>query len=190
MKASNNSTIILLGRSGSGKGTQANLLIKKFKFQYIESGNILRHFAKKRTFSGRKLKKAMEQGYFAPTFLLPYLWVNYLEKFTDHNKIIFDGSPRTLIEAELLDQALEWYDRKNYKVILIDISRKEAFRRLVARKRGDDMPEAINRRLDLFDEDVIPVVKFFNKKGKLVKIFSELPVEKVHQKIIKLLNPE
>lgn len=190
MKASNNSTIILLGRSGCGKGTQAGLLIKKFKFQYIESGNILRHFAKKRTFSGRKLKETMGQGYFAPTFLLPYLWVNYLEKFTDHNKIIFDGSPRTFIEAELLDQALEWYDRKNYKVILLDISRGEAFRRLTARKRGDDTPEAINRRLDLFDMDVVPVIKFFDKKGKLIRVFGELSVEKVHQKIIKLLNLE
>lgn len=188
MKASKKSTVILLGRSGCGKGTQADLLVKAFGFKYIESGSILRHFAKKRTFSGRKLKQTMEKGYFAPTFLLPYLWVGYLEKFTDHYNIIFDGSPRTLIEAELLDQALEWYDRKDYVVLLLDISRKEAFRRLIERRRNDDTARSVNRRLDLFDKEVVSALNFFKKKNKLIKIFGEQTIEKVHQEIVRVLD--
>lgn len=131
-------TIILLGRQGSGKGTQAKLLVKEFGFNYIGSGDILRSFLNGSGFSARKAKGVMNTGGYVPTPLIFRLWMDKLEALKDLRKeqgLIFDGSPRKILEALMLDQALEWYEwDKNFNVILIDISREEAESRLTKRR--------------------------------------------------------
>ncbi len=214
--------IILLGKSGSGKGTQAKLLVKKFGLYYIGSGDILRKRQKKKDFTGRKLEKIMNKGEFAPTVLIFKFWMDKMEKFKNNPKLkgfIMDGSPRKMIEAELLDEAMKWYEWEP-KVILLDISRKEAFYRLSNRKickkcgriipylekfrnlkqcdrcggkliiRLDDTPSAINTRLDLFRKEVQPVINHYKKQGKLVKINGEGSIEETFQKILRCLKKE
>lgn len=209
---------IFLGRAGSGKGTQAELLQKKLGLIYIGSGELLRECAKKGDFTGQKADKTMKTGALVPTFLIFELWVDKLKEIKlredkNFNGIIFDGSPRKLNEAELLMEALDWFEWKNVKALLIDISREEAFNRLTKRRmcqkcgqlipfvghyktlekcdkcggelevRADDTPNAINKRLDLFEEEVVPVINFFEKQGKLVRINGEQPIEGVFQEI-------
>ncbi|MBU2220078.1 nucleoside monophosphate kinase, partial [Patescibacteria group bacterium] len=159
-----------------------------------------------------------------PTFLLFILWINRLEeikkqKDDDFEGIIFDGSPRKLIEMHLLEEALSWYEwDKNFKAILVDISREEAFNRLTKRRqcakcghsipymdeyknltscdkcggelfvRQDDKPEAINQRLGLFEQEVRPVVEFYEKKGLLVKVNGEQAIEKVQKEILEKIE--
>jgi adenylate kinase len=210
----------LLGRAGCGKGTQAKLLTEKFGLTYIGSGEILRAISKEENFNGKKIKETISQGKLAPTFLIFQQWVNQLGKIKladDKNfkGILFDGSPRKLIEAQMMEEAMVWYEwDKNFKAILVDISREEAFGRLTKRRqckdcgqlipyvgdyknlekcdkcggelvvRQDDTPEAINLRLDLFDQEVMPVVEFFENNGYLIKINGEQPIEKVFEEIL------
>ncbi|MDD2753607.1 MAG: nucleoside monophosphate kinase [Candidatus Portnoybacteria bacterium] len=210
----------LLGRAGCGKGTQAKLLTEKFGLIYIGSGDLLRKRVKQNDFTGQKTGQTMKTGALVPTSLIFMLWIDRLEKIkqgdlAELKGIIFDGSPRKLIEEELLEEALGWYEwDRNYKAILIDISRQEAFDRLTKRRqcaqcgqlipyigayktlekcdkcggellvRQDDTPEAINLRLDLFEKEVAPVIEHFAKKGTLVKINGEQPIEDVQREIL------
>ena len=214
--------VILFGRSGSGKGTQAKLLIKEFGFNYLGGGNLLRARAKKNDFNGRKLKKVMESGELAPTHLVFKIWMEEVEKKRDSiNKrgLILDGNPRILIEAQLIDIAFDWYEWSNVKVILLDISHQEAFDRLTSRRicqkcsriisligdfkgmkvcdkcggelvtRSDDKPEAIRARLDYYKRDVEPVVEYYEKQKRLIRIDGEKSVEDVYQDIRRKVRP-
>lgn len=129
--------IILFGRSGCGKGTQAKLLKKEFSFEYLSSGNLLRQRVKISDFSGEKLKKIVEKGKLIPSFLMFQIWIDEVNKIRDKKDwkgLIVDGAPRVLIEAKLMDQAFKWYGWKDIYPVLIDISRQEAFNRLTKRR--------------------------------------------------------
>lgn len=219
-KLNKTQVFIFLGRAGCGKGTQAKLLVDKFNLAYIGSGEMLRSLSRQPGFTGQKTAAVMNSGDLVPTFLIFRLWVNFLEETKinqnqDFSGLVFDGSPRKLVEAQMLEEALRWYEwDKNLKVLLVDISREEAFSRLTKRRqckncgqlipfvgyykilekcdkcggelieRVDDAPEAINLRLDLFEQEVKPVIDYFDKKGLLVKINGEQPIENVHQEIL------
>jgi adenylate kinase len=208
----------LLGRAGCGKGTQAKLLTEHFGLFYIGSGELLRGRVKQDDFTGQKTDRTMKTGDLVPTSLIFMLWVNRLEelkKQAEIKGIVFDGSPRKLVEAYMLEEALDWYEwGNNFKAILVDISREEAFNRLTKRRqcakcgqlipyvgaykdlvvcdkcggelvvRQDDQPEAINKRLDLFDQEVMPVVEYFEKKGLLVRVNGEQSIADVQKEIL------
>lgn len=132
------SIIILLGPPGSGKGTQAKFLQKKFNLKYIGSGDILRERKRKKDFTGRKIAQVIDKGGRVPTPVIFKLWMDRMEFFKqkkDFNGFIIDGSPRTVLEAEMIDQALDWYEwNKNKKILLIDVSTKEIIWRLTKRR--------------------------------------------------------
>ena len=178
--------IILMGRSGCGKGTQAKLLQKKFGFDYLSSGDLLRARTKIDDFSGQKLKKVMSQGNLAPTFLISYIWSEKIREIKNKPNLkglIIDGSPRSLLEAELTSDIFEWYEWSDIKVILLDISDEEAFNRLTKRQRFDDKIEAIRSRLDFYKNDVQPTIDYYEKQGRLIKVNGQQSIEEVHQEI-------
>lgn len=130
--------IILLGPAGSGKGTQAKLLVKKFGLEYFGSGDALRRRQKIGDFTAKELIKVMGRGELVPSFVISKLWIDELEKFKRKTKFkgfVVDGSPRKIIEAKFFDEALKWYEWQKYiKVLLIHISRRESINRLTKRR--------------------------------------------------------
>lgn len=153
--------IIILGRPGSGKGTQAKLLVKKFDLEYFGGGDALRKRQKVNDFTGKKLTKVMRRGELAPSFVVSKLWIDALEKFKQKEKFkgfVSDGVPRKTIQAELLDEGLTWYEwEKRKKVILIDISKKESLKRLT------------KRRICKYCKRLIPYIGEFKKLKKCDK---------------------
>jgi adenylate kinase len=135
----NQSSIIIFGRPGSGKGTQAELLAKKFSLENFSGGVALRQRQKVGDFTAKKLIKVMNSGKWVPENTIIKLWMDQLEKFKkkkNFNGWVYDGGPRLDLETELLDKALDWYEwQKNVKVILIDISEKTALYRLTKRRQ-------------------------------------------------------
>jgi len=131
--------MLIMGPQGSGKGTQAKLLAKKFGFEYVGSGDSLRVVQKTGSFTGKKLLKVMNTGALVPNFALVNVLGNVLEKLKKRGKVkgvILDGWNRMMIESIMVDEALEWYEwDKNVKVILINISRKESYNRLTKRRQ-------------------------------------------------------
>ena len=213
--------IIIIGRSGCGKGTQAKLLIKEFGFEYLGSGDLLRKRGEKDDFSGEKIKKVMDSGKRIPTPIMFRIWSERIEEMKDEvNKkgLIVDGNPRSLREAELMNDAFEWYEWKDTKVILLDISEQEAFDRLTKRRickacgrlipwvgdfkemkicdecggelitRADDNSEAIRARLDYYKKDVEPAIDYYKKQGKLIKVDGDKSIEDVYYDIKKAVE--
>ena len=126
-----------MGRSGSGKGTQAKFLMKYFKnLFYICTGDLIRDLTKRKTEAGKKLKTVIEQGGLIHDDLAISLWMHKIASNVKENQgILCDGFPRRLNEAKSLDRFLEFLERKeNVFCLLIDISRKEALNRLLKRR--------------------------------------------------------
>lgn len=130
--------IILLGPPGSGKGTQARLLVKKFDLEYFGSGEALRKRNKAGDFTAKKLIKVMSKGELVPSFVVSELWIDKLETFKKKSRFkgfVIDGSPRKIMEAKMFDDALKWYGwKKVAKILLINISRRESINRLTKRR--------------------------------------------------------
>ncbi len=168
---------VLIGRSGSGKGTQAEL-VKEFLEKrdgkgtvfYLSTGEHMRTLIKERPeleTSEFLDKKIMALGNKAPDFLTIWIWAKELiYNIKSNQHIIFDGTPRTLLEARTLDEALEFYERENVKPILVDISPEEARERLLKRGRGDDAEEQIRNRLAYYEKRVAPAVEYYRKESK------------------------
>ncbi|MFA5086537.1 MAG: nucleoside monophosphate kinase [Candidatus Paceibacterota bacterium] len=130
--------IILLGKSGSGKGTQVNLLKERYGLDYVGSGELLRERKKVDDFMGKKIAQVIDSGDIILTPVIFSLWMKRFEelkKKEDLKGIILDGSPRKIKEAYLMEEALDWFEwNKNTKVMLVDISDEEAIKRIGKRK--------------------------------------------------------
>ena len=182
----------ILGKPGSGKGTQADLLENKFPFEHISTGALLRQRTKKHDFIAKRLHEIMETGGLVPTPSVFQLWMPRLERLRKQKKfqgVVFDGSPRKLYEAQMLDELLSLYKwDKNFKVVYIVISDKEAFRRLLKRGRSDDDRKDVLYRLKVFNKEVVPVISYYKKKKELIEINGEQSREDVHREIMKKLK--
>lgn len=212
---------IIIGRSGSGKGTQAKLLMKEFEnLYYISSGELFRELAKKDTDTADKVKKIINGGKLPYDDLATTLWMYEIAfNVKEDQGILADGFPRRLNEAKSLDTFLDFLERtENTFYILIDISKEEAFNRLTKRRickncgrlipwtgefkklevcdkcegelvtRPDDASEAINNRLDYYEKKVMPVIKYYEEQGKLIKINGEQSIEDVFKNILKAIK--
>ena len=186
------SIIPILGRPGSGKGTQAALLVKKFNIKIISSGALLRERALKEDFIGKKIKDIIDKGELIPTPIIFDLWLHELERMQEEKKyqgVVFEGSPRKVYEAYLLDEIYQFYNlQENFRVINLVISKQEAEKRLLDRNRADDTKEAIAERLGWYESEVVPVIEHYRKQGKLVEIDGTQSVEQVQEDMIKAVS--
>lgn len=182
---------VLIGRSGSGKGTQAELLMKKFgNLIYISTGDLFRDLAKADTAASRKVEKILKEGGLPYEDLATTLWMHEISfKMKECQGFIMDGAPRRRMEAENLDRFLDFLGRReSTDQIFIDISRDEAFKRLINRGRFDDTSEAIKSRMDYYDKIVVEVVQYYGEQDRLIKINGEQSIEDVHKDIMEAIN--
>ena len=191
-------TFIFIGRSGSGKGTQARLLQEhlneidpEIPLFYLETGAEFRKFLKGETYSSELSRKIYEKGDLQPSFLAIKIWAEkFVNNLMGNEHVIIDGTPRQLGEAHVLESALDFYKRDDIYVVLPNVSRKWSEERLLARGRTDDSPEDIKRRLDWYDGKVIPAIEYFksNSKFKFLDINGEQTIQEVRDEIIKKLD--
>lgn len=189
-------TLIFIGRSGCGKGTQARLFQNRLdkldredrRILYVETGENFRHFIRGQNFSSKLSKAVYDCDERQPNFLACWMWSNMLiEELEDGMHLIFDGAPRARPEAELLTTALHFYGREKPVVIHINVSRTWSEEKLLKRGRADDLNlEKIDKRLDWFDKDVIPAINYFRSDPfyRFIEVDGEQSIEKVHSDII------
>ncbi|MEK7152270.1 MAG: nucleoside monophosphate kinase [Patescibacteria group bacterium] len=187
-------TFIFFGRSGSGKGTQARLLLKHLqestdrKVLYIETGSQFREFMTGSGFTNKLTKETIERGELLPEFLPIWTWADYLIKnFTGEEHLILDGLARHLDESYVLDSALRFYKRERPFVLHLDVPREYAFALMKGRGRKDDTDTYINNRLDWFEKEVVPALDYFkqNPNYTFIEIPGKQDIEDVHQEIIR-----
>lgn len=191
-KGSKIKIIIVLGKSGSGKGTQVKMLAKTHNFKIISSGNLLRARKEQGDFVGRRIGEIIDAGGLVPTPVIFHMWLHELEEAREQKGlkgIIFEGSPRKLYEAFMLDETLWFYELEgNMRVVHLDITDKEAMKRLLARGRTDDEQKAIEVRLRWFRQEVLPVVEHYKKMGKLIEVNGQQSIEEVREEMMQKLK--
>lgn len=186
---------IFVGRSGCGKGTQKDLLIKHLEtlgmtYYSVYVGDFLREFVNSGSDIGKKYKEQMNDGLLAPSFVAVSAWGSLLMKdYKEGQSLIFDGSPRTLYEAYLLEDALNFLGFIHPVVISINVSNKWSTERLMARGRFDDNEADISRRLSWFDTTVLPAVNYFKGKTnyKFIDVNGEQTIPEVARDVMAAL---
>jgi len=190
----NKKAFIFIGRSGSGKGTQARLLQECLKdierekdIIYLETGEEFRHFLKEDGYTQTLSRKIMDEGKLQPDFLAILMWSRkMIDTVKEDVHLILDGTPRQLREAYVLEKALEFYNYKDIHIIYPNVSRTWSEERLMARGRSDDKdPGDIKARLDWYDSQVNPVVEYYrsNPMYKFHDINGEQSIENVHKEV-------
>ena len=181
--------ILLLGPQGSGKGTQAQRIAADFGIPHIATGDIIRAMKSADSPLGRELKAVYDRGDLVADDLMIRLIEDRLARDDASEGFILDGFPRTLAQAEALDDLLLELDRDLDVVFEFQLSDPETLReRLLKRARdegrSDDTPQAIERRLALYWEQTAPLVEYYRSKhGNVVGIHAERTVDEVYREV-------
>ena len=204
----NNMNILLIGPQGSGKGTQARLLVEKLGFYYFESGDFLRKIAEK----NETVKKMLAGGTFVPDKEIVSYVTAYLDEKGIYDNILFDGFPRSIVQYNFFKS---WLKEKNVGlnlVLVLTIGEEETVRRLSARRsdpktgkiynlvtdpppadidrnllvqRDDDKPEAIKKRLGWYKEQVLPLIAQLKNEIRVVEVDGERPIDEIQNNLLK-----
>ncbi len=186
-------TFIFIGRSGSGKGTQAEMLKAYLEKEssapvtYVQTGQRFRDFTKGDSHTAQLAREVIETGALMPEFLGVWNWSSiFVESIKGDEHLILDGMPRRLREAHIFDSAMNFYERNMPMVIYLDISHDMAKERLLARGRADDNHDDIDRRLAWFETDVVEVLEWYerDRNYNFVRIDGEQSIEKINQDIM------
>ncbi|MEK7504838.1 MAG: nucleoside monophosphate kinase [Patescibacteria group bacterium] len=192
---------ILMGRSASGKGTQAVLLRDFLKQRetstpdpvlYIETGANFREYIKADNYSSGISRQIMTDSGLQPAFLANWLWADLLIKnYRGEQHWVVDGTPRTLAEALTFDSALKFYGFKRPTVVLLDIPNDIAHDRLLKRGRFDDLQhEGNEKRLAWFETEVMLAVDLFRQHQeyyRFVTLDGTAGIEVIHKQILALV---
>jgi adenylate kinase family enzyme len=193
-------TCVFFGRSGSGKGTQAELLLKKLKdldpsmkTVYVETGDRFRKFVNNNdNYTAGRVREVMGAGGLMPAFVPIWTWTGLLiDELTGAGEhLVFDGVSRRPDEAPILDSALQFYGREKPTILFLDVPVPEVTNRLMKRGRHDDKEEKIAERLRWFETDVMKAVHYFetNPYYNFVNIDGHQSIENVHKDILKALG--
>lgn len=182
-------TILLIGKPGSGKGTQAKLLAEKMSWPVLVSGDMFRALAKEDSFAGTKTKAENDAGLLAPDWWATYFFQKSILNHPHDSGVIFDGFGRKVPEAKVVIDVLTWLER-SFTAVHIKVSDDEIRDRLTKRGsvsgRADDA--AIEKRLEEYRTFTDPSIEVFRAAGKLVEIDGEGSVEDIHARIIAATN--
>ncbi|KKW11035.1 MAG: Adenylate kinase [Parcubacteria group bacterium GW2011_GWA2_49_9] len=191
-------TFIFAGPSGSGKGTQVDLLKRYLLKKTPEipqfssyTGDGFRALMKGTSLTSRLAKEIQDAGALQPEFLAVYLWAdNLIKNVTGKEHLFIDGSPRKIAESMVLDSAMQFYKRNPIHLILVNVSPAEAKRRLLLRARHDDSTAEVDRRLGWYTTEVVPAVNYLKDRPGYIfhDINGEQTPAEVHADILKVLQ--
>ncbi|PPR49237.1 MAG: adenylate kinase [Alphaproteobacteria bacterium MarineAlpha6_Bin1] len=180
--------IVLLGPPGSGKGTQAELICKKFGFFHFSTGNILRNEVKKKTKIGKEIELIINAGKLISDKTIIKIVDNQISKQLKLYKgFLFDGFPRNLSQAKAFDILLGKNNQSITSVIQLSVHEEEISKRIQKRKleekREDDNENVLKSRLDVYFDETKPLLDFYQKKNKLNKINGTQTINDVNDQI-------
>ncbi|MBU1013514.1 MAG: adenylate kinase [Bacteroidetes bacterium] len=179
--------LILFGPPGSGKGTQSIKLAEKYMLKHVSTGDILRSEVKNQTVLGIKAKAIMNAGELVPDELLIEILHTVMENNKNAKGFIFDGFPRTTVQAKALDQLMVKMNVSINNVISLEVEDDEVVKRLLKRAeiegRKDDNAETINNRLNVYKSQTAPLLDYYEKQNKLNKVVGEGSVEDIFKVI-------
>ncbi len=211
--------VILLGPPGAGKGTQAALLAETAGLVHVASGEMFRDNVRRGTDLGKQARSSIEAGALVPDDLTIAMLLERIGRPDAAGGATLDGFPRTIKQAQALDDALAQRGRQVEKVLLIDVGEAELLRRLSGRwscpdcgaiyheatnpsrvdghcdrcghplsQRDDDKPSAVKHRLQVYREQTVPLIAYYQRVAKLVRVNGEQGPREVSRDLLAALE--
>ena len=210
--------LILFGPPGAGKGTQAQFIVKNYNYFQLSTGDLLRQEIKNKTQLGSKIDKIISKGDFVSDEIVNTLLKNSITNLKFRDRIIFDGYPRNILQAENLNKILLGFKQKIEVVFFLNVSRDIIKKRIIGRmtcekcnmvlneffnsedielhpcgknflrKRKDDNLETIMSRYDIYMDKTQPVLDYYSSNESFHEIDGALKIEEITNKISHILN--
>ena len=192
-------TIIFIGPQGSGKGTQIERLYAVIaekdptrRIVDIQTGRRFRALAAKReTYADKKIAATLDSGELQPDFITHLLWGQaMLDQLDDKSHLLIDGFPRTVPQADVLEDALDFFERDHVHVVNLDTPEEVVRRRMEERARDDDTTDSIETRLRWYRDDTLPVLDYYRVRPETTvhDIDGMVSIDEVHTAIVAALG--
>ena len=210
--------IILFGPPGAGKGNQAQLIVKKYNYFQLSTGDLLRAEIKKDTELGKQIENVISKGNFVSDEIVNKLIIDTIENLKFRDRIIFDGYPRSIKQVEKLNSILDKFNQKIDLIISLSVRREIIEKRIIGRvtcdkcnltlneffneeeiklhpcgqeyftKRKDDNLDTIMSRFDLYQKTTKPVIDFLSKKSNFHIVDGSQKIDEITAKIDRFIN--
>ena len=184
--------IVIFGSPGAGKGTQSNLIVKKFKLHQLSTGELLRKEIKNKTSLGNQISFIMKDGNLVSDKIVGDLIEKYISNKIFKSRLIFDGYPRNLIQAKNLENLLKKNNQKIDIVLKLSVSLETIKKRIQDRKnlekRADDEEKIAIKRYKTYENNIKPVIEFYKNANLLRVINGETSISQISDEISGLIG--
>jgi len=181
--------ILILGPQGAGKGTQAKLISRTYGVPQVATGDMIREIKELDTELGRRVREIYDRGDLVDDTTIVELIESRLDRGDTIPGFVLDGCPRNTAHAEALDELLGRLGRDLDVVLELQAGDREVLlerlaKRAVEEGRTDDTPEAIGKRLEIYDRETAPLVEYYRStRGNVVGIHADRPIDDVFAEI-------
>ena len=184
--------IVIFGPPGAGKGTQSNLIVKKFNLFQLSTGELLRREVKNETTLGKKISSIINDGNLVSDEIVGNLIEKYISDQNYNNKLIFDGYPRNLAQAKYLDQLLNKHKQKIDLALKLNVSLESIKKRISDRKnqekRADDDEKIAVKRYETYENNIKPVINYYKQSNLLKVVNGETSIIEISNEISALID--
>ena len=184
--------LVIFGPPGAGKGTQSKFIVENFNMYQLSTGEFLRREIKENTAIGKKISSVINSGALVSDQIVSDLIEKVISNTQFHNRMIFDGYPRNLIQATYLDSLLKKSNQKINIVLKLSVGLETIKKRILERKslekREDDNEIIAIKRYETYENNIKPVIEFYKKSNLLRVVNGEASITEINNEISELIE--
>jgi adenylate kinase len=179
--------LVIFGPPGAGKGTQSEKIINQYQLAHCSTGDMFRMHIKTQTELGQRVKSILDSGQLVPDSITIDMLEDAVQRNLEATGFIYDGFPRTVHQAESLDEFLAKKDQKIDLVLQLDVNEDEIKKRIAERQkvsgRADDDADKLIKRIDEYFQKTIHVLPYYEAQGKVVKVNGIGKIDAIYSQI-------